>query len=92
MDHSHADAIVALADQDMETSKRLFTQILEKEGVKVAVVPYVMPGFGLAGAAKKVFDENKGVYVCVCVCMCVRMWCVLCLLCLCMRVSACVCE
>lgn len=38
----------------------MFTKVFGDE-LKFAVVPYVMPGFGLAGACKKVFDESPGI-------------------------------
>ena len=53
VDHSHADAVVALADQDLETSKALFQQAWGDHPVlkDFAVVPYCMPGFDLAGVS-----------------------------------------
>ena len=52
IDHTHADAILAVADQDNGESicRELF-------GERLLWVPYVMPGFGLAKACKKAWDE-----------------------------------
>lgn len=51
IDHTHADAILAIADQDDgETICR------EVFGDRLLWVPYVMPGFGLAKACKKAWD------------------------------------
>lgn len=53
VDHSHATAILALADQkDMAgTVKRIY-------GDRLAFVPYVMPGFDLSIEADKVYRAN----------------------------------
>ena len=52
VDHCHASAILALADQpDMrESVKRLY-------GVQLAYVPYVMPGYDLSIEADRVYRE-----------------------------------
>ena len=56
IDHSHADAILALANQpDGET------RIAAVLGDRVAWVPYAMPGFDLAKLAADVFDKNPDV-------------------------------
>jgi rhamnose utilization protein RhaD (predicted bifunctional aldolase and dehydrogenase)/NAD(P)-dependent dehydrogenase (short-subunit alcohol dehydrogenase family) len=51
IDHTHADAILAVADQDRgaEICREIF-------GERLLWVPYVMPGFGLAKACKKAWD------------------------------------
>ena len=53
VDHTHATAILALADQpDMRgTVKRIY-------GSRVAYVPYVMPGFDLSIAGDLIYREN----------------------------------
>ncbi len=53
VDHTHATAILALADQpDMrETVKRIY-------GGRVAFVPYVMPGFDLSIEGDKIYRAN----------------------------------
>ncbi len=53
IDHSHADAILSLADQADAAglAQRVF------EG-RLAVVPYVMPGFALAKLAAEVYEAN----------------------------------
>mmetsp|Transcript_528 Transcript_528/g.907 ORF Transcript_528/g.907 Transcript_528/m.907 type:complete len:741 (-) Transcript_528:1156-3378(-) len=57
VDHSHADAIVALADHDIDEATKLFKEAFGNE-LKFAVVPYFMPGFDLAGAARDVFEAH----------------------------------
>ena len=51
IDHTHADAILAIADQDDGASicREVF-------GDRLLWVPYVMPGFGLAKACKGAWD------------------------------------
>jgi rhamnose utilization protein RhaD (predicted bifunctional aldolase and dehydrogenase)/NAD(P)-dependent dehydrogenase (short-subunit alcohol dehydrogenase family) len=51
IDHTHADAILAVADQD--DGARICREIF---GDRLLWVPYVMPGFGLAKACKKAWD------------------------------------
>jgi rhamnose utilization protein RhaD (predicted bifunctional aldolase and dehydrogenase)/NAD(P)-dependent dehydrogenase (short-subunit alcohol dehydrogenase family) len=51
IDHTHADAILSLADQD--EGAKLCGEIF---GEGLLWVPYVMPGFGLAKACKKAWD------------------------------------
>jgi rhamnose utilization protein RhaD (predicted bifunctional aldolase and dehydrogenase) len=55
VDHTHATAILALADQPhmRETVKRIY-------GSRVAYVPYVMPGFDLSIAGDLIYRENPG--------------------------------
>ena len=55
VDHTHATAILALADQpDMrETVKRIY-------GDRLAYVPYVMPGFDLSIEADRVYRDHPG--------------------------------
>ena len=52
IDHTHADAILALCDQ--ADGKRLCTAIF---GSGLVWVPYVMPGFALARRCIEAFDE-----------------------------------
>ncbi|HET8936692.1 MAG TPA: bifunctional aldolase/short-chain dehydrogenase [Polyangiales bacterium] len=56
IDHSHADAILALVDQpDSEAlCRRLF-------GDRFGIVPYIMPGFALAKLAAETFEQNPQV-------------------------------
>jgi rhamnose utilization protein RhaD (predicted bifunctional aldolase and dehydrogenase)/NAD(P)-dependent dehydrogenase (short-subunit alcohol dehydrogenase family) len=56
IDHTHADAVVTLTDQPDggEVCRRVF-------GRRVALVPYVMPGFALAKKAAEVYAANPGV-------------------------------
>ncbi len=52
IDHSHADAILALVDQpDAEV------RCQEIFGERLAIVPYVMPGFALAKLAAEVYER-----------------------------------
>jgi rhamnose utilization protein RhaD (predicted bifunctional aldolase and dehydrogenase)/NAD(P)-dependent dehydrogenase (short-subunit alcohol dehydrogenase family) len=53
VDHTHANAIVALTDR--ADGMALCRPVL---GPRVAIVPYVMPGFDLAKRAKQVFEAN----------------------------------
>jgi rhamnose utilization protein RhaD (predicted bifunctional aldolase and dehydrogenase)/NAD(P)-dependent dehydrogenase (short-subunit alcohol dehydrogenase family) len=56
IDHTHSTAVLALTDQpDGEALCR------EVYGARVGYVPYLMPGFGLAKAAAKVFDADPSV-------------------------------
>ena len=52
VDHTHADAILALADQP--DGRKIFTQLF---GKGLVWVPYVMPGFALAKRCAQAFDE-----------------------------------
>ena len=56
IDHSHADAILAIVDQpDGEAlCRRLY-------GERFAIVPYIMPGFALAKLAAECFEKNPHV-------------------------------
>jgi rhamnose utilization protein RhaD (predicted bifunctional aldolase and dehydrogenase)/NAD(P)-dependent dehydrogenase (short-subunit alcohol dehydrogenase family) len=56
IDHSHADAILAIVDQpDGEAlCQRLY-------GERFAIVPYIMPGFALAKLAAESFEKNPHV-------------------------------
>jgi rhamnose utilization protein RhaD (predicted bifunctional aldolase and dehydrogenase)/NAD(P)-dependent dehydrogenase (short-subunit alcohol dehydrogenase family) len=53
VDHSHANAVLSLTDtaQGEALARAVF-------GPKIAVVPYVMPGYGLAQAAADVIDAH----------------------------------
>jgi rhamnose utilization protein RhaD (predicted bifunctional aldolase and dehydrogenase)/NAD(P)-dependent dehydrogenase (short-subunit alcohol dehydrogenase family) len=53
VDHTHATAFLALADlPEVEAACR------EIFGDRLALVPYIMPGFALAKKAAEVFEEN----------------------------------
>jgi rhamnulose-1-phosphate aldolase/alcohol dehydrogenase len=56
IDHSHADAILALTNQadGRERVRALY-------GDRVAWVPYVMPGLALAKRAAEIFEKSPGV-------------------------------
>ncbi len=53
IDHSHADAVLCLADQ--EDAEALAGEVF---GERLAVVPYIMPGFALAKLAAEVYEAN----------------------------------
>ncbi|MGZ3294196.1 MAG: bifunctional aldolase/short-chain dehydrogenase [Xanthobacteraceae bacterium] len=56
IDHTHSTAVLALTDQpDGEALCR------EVFGTRVGYVPYLMPGFGLAKAAARVFEADPSV-------------------------------
>ena len=56
IDHTHSTAVLSLTDQpDGEALCR------EVYGARVAYVPYLMPGFGLAKAAAQMFDADPSV-------------------------------
>jgi rhamnose utilization protein RhaD (predicted bifunctional aldolase and dehydrogenase)/NAD(P)-dependent dehydrogenase (short-subunit alcohol dehydrogenase family) len=55
VDHTHADAILALCDQP--DAKRIFTALF---GGALVWVPYVMPGFALAKRCVAAFDHVAG--------------------------------
>ncbi len=55
IDHSHADAILSLVSQTDALSI-----IDEVFGDRLAVVPYVMPGFALAKLAAEIAEANPG--------------------------------
>lgn len=56
IDHSHATAMLALADLP-----EVAAVVAELFGDRVALVPYIMPGFGLAKAAAEVFERKPDV-------------------------------
>jgi rhamnose utilization protein RhaD (predicted bifunctional aldolase and dehydrogenase)/NAD(P)-dependent dehydrogenase (short-subunit alcohol dehydrogenase family) len=55
IDHSHATAFLALADQP--DAERLINEVY---GDRVACVPYVMPGFELARRAAEAYESRPG--------------------------------
>lgn len=56
VDHTHANAIVSLVDQD--NSEELCGEVY---GARMGFVPYVMPGFRLAKVAAEVFERDSKV-------------------------------
>jgi rhamnose utilization protein RhaD (predicted bifunctional aldolase and dehydrogenase)/NAD(P)-dependent dehydrogenase (short-subunit alcohol dehydrogenase family) len=56
VDHTHADAILALVDQPDPAAR-----CKEVFGDKLAVLPFVFPGFPLAGIATAAFEANPQV-------------------------------
>ena len=56
VDHSHADAVLALTNQ--ADGPRLLREVY---GDRVAIVPYVLPGFTLAQLAADVYAAHPGV-------------------------------
>jgi rhamnose utilization protein RhaD (predicted bifunctional aldolase and dehydrogenase)/NAD(P)-dependent dehydrogenase (short-subunit alcohol dehydrogenase family) len=53
IDHSHADAILALVDQPQ--AEALCAKVF---GSRLAIVPYIMPGFALAKLAAEVYEAH----------------------------------
>ena len=53
VDHTHSDAIMNITNRSngKELCKKIF-------GSKVSIVPYVMPGFGLAQKINEVYSKN----------------------------------
>jgi rhamnose utilization protein RhaD (predicted bifunctional aldolase and dehydrogenase)/NAD(P)-dependent dehydrogenase (short-subunit alcohol dehydrogenase family) len=56
VDHSHADAILVIANQP--NAKKICKEIY---GEELGVVPYIMPGFDLAKAAAEAYEKNPQV-------------------------------
>jgi rhamnose utilization protein RhaD (predicted bifunctional aldolase and dehydrogenase)/NAD(P)-dependent dehydrogenase (short-subunit alcohol dehydrogenase family) len=56
VDHTHANAVLSLIDQP--NGGKLCDEVFEG---RIGLVPYVRPGFGLAKAAAKTFDNNPKV-------------------------------
>jgi len=56
IDHSHADAILVIANQP--NSESLCREIY---GGALGIVPYIMPGFDLARAAAEMYEKNPQV-------------------------------
>src|SRR6267142_6505104 len=54
IDHTHADAILALTNQPRADAEAM---VHDSFGPRWAVVPYVMPGFALAKLAAEVFER-----------------------------------
>ncbi len=53
IDHTHANPVLALCDQP--NGEALCREVF---GARVALVPYIMPGFALAKKAKEVFEAH----------------------------------
>ncbi len=56
VDHTHSDAIMDITNRPnrKDLCKKIF-------GSKVSIVPYVMPGFGLAQKINEVYDKNPNI-------------------------------
>ncbi len=56
VDHTHSDAIMDVTNRPngKDLCKKIF-------GSKVSIVPYVMPGFGLAQKINEVYDKNPNI-------------------------------
>ena len=56
VDHTHSDAIMNVTNrpEGIKFSKKIF-------GKKVSIVPYVMPGFGLAKKINEVYSKNPNI-------------------------------
>lgn len=56
VDHTHSDAVLSVTDQP--DAARICREIY---GDRVALVPYIMPGFDLAQACAQVWEKHPGV-------------------------------
>ncbi len=56
VDHSHADAVIILTNQPSDAE--LIREVL---GERVAILPYVRPGFDLAKAVGRAHEENPNI-------------------------------
>ncbi|WP_440932691.1 bifunctional aldolase/short-chain dehydrogenase [Candidatus Pelagibacter sp.] len=56
VDHTHSDAIMDVTNR--QNGKDLCKKIF---GAKVSIVPYVMPGFGLAQKINEVYNKNPNI-------------------------------
>ena len=56
IDHTHADAIVTLTNRDHAEER-----LREALGDRIAVLPFIMPGFPLAKAMAALYEENPDV-------------------------------
>jgi rhamnose utilization protein RhaD (predicted bifunctional aldolase and dehydrogenase)/NAD(P)-dependent dehydrogenase (short-subunit alcohol dehydrogenase family) len=56
VDHTHATAVLALTDQPDGAER-----IADLYGSRVGVVPYLMPGFGLAKKAVEIYEANTAI-------------------------------
>ena len=64
VDHSHANVMCALTDRAEEDARRIAEELYgPKSSLRLAIVPYAMPGFDLAKAARDAFRANPNVHV-----------------------------
>ena len=56
VDHTHADAVLALTDQP--NGPEICAEVYDG---RMALVPYIMPGFGLAKAVHEIYAQNPKV-------------------------------
>ena len=56
VDHTHSNAILSLVN--LKNSPKVLNKIF---GKKLAIVPYIMPGFQLAKKCFQIFKKNKNV-------------------------------
>jgi rhamnose utilization protein RhaD (predicted bifunctional aldolase and dehydrogenase)/NAD(P)-dependent dehydrogenase (short-subunit alcohol dehydrogenase family) len=56
VDHTHATAVLSLADQPDATER-----VADLYGPKVGIVPFIMPGFLLAKASAEIFEADPAV-------------------------------
>ena len=60
VDHSHADAIVALADLGSR-SEPVLREAFSGAGIKIGIVPYAMPGIALSLVCAKAYRANPDI-------------------------------
>src|SRR5258707_11805519 len=56
IDHSHADAVLAITNQP-DGEKRVRAWV----GKRMAIVPYIMPGFALSKLAAEIYERQPDV-------------------------------
>jgi rhamnose utilization protein RhaD (predicted bifunctional aldolase and dehydrogenase)/NAD(P)-dependent dehydrogenase (short-subunit alcohol dehydrogenase family) len=61
VDHSHADAIVTIADLGEAGSARAVEETFASHGIKAGIVPYAMPGMNLALVCAKYYKDHQDV-------------------------------
>eukprot|EP00943_MAST-04B_sp_MAST-4B-sp1_P001223 g1223.t1 len=61
VDHSHADAIVTIADLGESGSVRAIEETFAPHGINAGIVPYAMPGINLALVCAKYYQEHQDV-------------------------------
>jgi len=60
VDHSHADAIVALADLG-DRSEPIFKEAFRRSGLQLGIVPYAKPGIDLSILCTRVYRANPNI-------------------------------
>ena len=61
VDHSHADAIVTIADLGEHGSAQAIEAAFAPHGIKAGIVPYAMPGISLALVCARYYEKHQDV-------------------------------